>query len=102
MNIQHEIINFDSNTGSLLVRYFTDAYPQGLSYNIDLPVVDGVYPSYEAVLDLINHMAPKGQLERAVSIATTPVPYYLKSYAPLEPGSLDTPVIVGTDLPPTA
>jgi hypothetical protein len=104
MDIQHEIISFDPNSGSIMVRYYTNAYPKGLVFNIDLHAVDGQYPSYDAILDLINHMAPKGQLERAAAIAAAPVPYYLESYMPLveAPISATPPIIEGTDPLPSA
>ena len=77
MDIQHEILSFDANTGSILVRYFSKEVPDGLSYNIDLPVEGGVYPDSSEIEDLIVAMRPVGQLRRATNLKSINVPPHL-------------------------
>ncbi len=77
MNIKTEIISFSSDTGSLCVKYFSDELPDGLVYNIDIPLKDGVYPSKDEIDGLIKHMTPTGQLERIAALKKLSVPDYL-------------------------
>jgi hypothetical protein len=39
MNIQHKIVYVDKVRGAITVSYFTDAVPEGLVYQLDLPVI---------------------------------------------------------------
>ena len=87
MSIQHEILSFNPTTGSILVRYFTEAVPEGLRYNVDIPIVDGVFASQEEVEALIEHMAPVGQLERVAVTKQAEVPNYLQAYVPVAVGN---------------
>lgn len=79
MNIQNEILNFDEASGTILVRYFTSDFPEGFAYNIDLPIVDGQYPSEEELQELVRVYEPRGQLERIVAVKTATVPENLRS-----------------------
>jgi hypothetical protein len=104
MNIQHEIISFHPPTGSLLVRYFSNEVPDGLTYNIDVPLVDGEFVSQDQIDALIVAMQPIGQLERLYLLQTVKVPDALAALVPapvLDPVVSQTqPVIIGTDTPP--
>lgn len=77
MNIQHQIVSFHAPTGSMVVRYFCDEFPNGLTFNIDVPIQDGAYPSQQEISELIAHFRPVGQLERAVAIQSIQVPTHL-------------------------
>jgi hypothetical protein len=74
MNIQNQIIAFDSSFGSIVVKYFSDEYPEGMVYNIDLPIVDGAYPSEQEIQALIENMKPAGQMERLVAVRSATPP----------------------------
>ncbi len=74
MDIKHEILDFEPSIGGILVRYYTDNFPSGFTYNIDLPVVDGKYPTEEEIQEIIKHYEPRGQIERALAIESTSVP----------------------------
>lgn len=67
--MQYEIKAFNKQTGSALVRFWTEAYPDGLTYNIDIPVVSGAYLSGGALEDHIQSFAPTGQIARLVELA---------------------------------
>ena len=62
-NIMFEIVGVDKMIGSLQVKYSTAAYPQGLVYQVDLPV--GEAPVGQALANLIMQFAPVGQLTDA-------------------------------------
>lgn len=95
MHIQHQVISFQQSSGSVLVRYSCDEFPSGLVYNIDIPVVDGQYPSQEAFNALIEAHKPTGQIERIVSVAAATPPQYLLDIQPVTQSPLtDT---VGTE-----
>ena len=64
MDIQTEVISFNPTTGSLVVRYFCAEVPDGLIYNIDIPLVDNEFVGLNEINNLIELMKPTGQLER--------------------------------------
>lgn len=105
MNIQHEIISFHAPTGSMLVRYFSDEVPDGLAYNIDIPLDNGAFIAQDKINELIDAMKPVGQLERIAALASVEIPPELAALIPPEPEPVvvDTtpPVIEGTDAPPS-
>ena len=105
MQIEHEIISFYAPTGSLLVRYFCAEEPQGLSYNIDVPLVDGAFVDQTEINALIEAMKPTGQLERLVALKTAIIPDTLSALipAPVAVVVVDPtpPIIEGADAPPT-
>lgn len=82
MEVQHEIISFSPDTGTVAVRYFSSEVPEGIQYGVDVPFVDGQYASMDALTDLINHMAPRWQLERIATLRTATTPDYLARYIP--------------------
>jgi hypothetical protein len=85
MEIKHEITNFNSSTGSLTVKYYTDDFPQGLEYNIDVPIIDGEFVGKDEIDAMIEFNKPKGQLERIVTTAKIETPDFLKQYIKEEP-----------------
>ena len=79
MNIQHETLYFDPDTGSIGVRYFNDEFPSGYVFNIDLPIVDGRYPNEEELNAIIEVHKPVGQLTRIVDVKNAVVPNTLSA-----------------------
>jgi hypothetical protein len=77
VNIHHEIVSFNPASGSIAVRYYTDEFTSGYTFNIDLPLEDGAYPSQEKINELIDHFAPVGQLERTEALLSASVPSHL-------------------------
>ena len=64
MQVQYKILNYIPEHASLVVNYFTDDVPNGLTYNLDIPIVDGELADSEEIAKLIEVMAPRAQLER--------------------------------------
>jgi hypothetical protein len=85
MNIQHEIISFDAASASVLVRFFSDSVPEGLTYNIDLPIQEGRLPSQEEIDEVIRAYRPVGQLERLAQIPLVEIPEFLLAKVVQEP-----------------
>lgn len=85
MNIQHEIISFDAASASVVVRYFSDSVPEGLTYNIDLPIKDGQLPSQEEIDEIIRVYRPVGQLERLAQLPLVEIPEFLLAKVVQEP-----------------
>jgi hypothetical protein len=79
-NVKYEILNFDPNNGSLLIKYFTDDVPEGLRFNIDVPIIDGKFADEDAVQAMIEQMKPTPQLERIVASSTVEIPSYLTQH----------------------
>ena len=106
MEIQHEIVAFHPQTGSIAVRYFSDEIPGGLTYNIDLPIENGQFCDQAMIATLIQANKPTGQLERIVALQSVEIPPELASLIPLPPSQTGNlaedarPVIEGTDAPP--
>jgi hypothetical protein len=85
MEIKHEITNFNTSTGSLTVKYYTDDFPQGLQYNIDVPIIDGKFIGKDEIDAMIEFNKPKGQLERILATTKIEPPDFLKQYIKEEP-----------------
>lgn len=83
MNIQHTILQFTSATGSIVVKYFCNELPDGLVYNIDLPITDGQYPTEAEMLALIEAYKPTGQIKRITDVAAATPPQYLLDIQPV-------------------
>lgn len=64
-DIAYEIVSFTKATATLLVKYKTSVFSEGLTYPIDLPIVDGAVPTGAALDELIMSLAPVGQLTDA-------------------------------------
>jgi hypothetical protein len=85
MDIKHEIVSFESASGSIVVRYWTDQFPDGLTYSIDLPVENGAFPSETRIHELIEAHSPVGQIRRFVEARTADVPTFLRDLAGSSP-----------------
>lgn len=68
--MNYEIKSFNRITGSALVRFWTNAFPDGLSYNVDIPLVNGAYITGVALEAHIQSFAPVGQIARLVEAAS--------------------------------
>lgn len=105
MNIQYKILCFHPEIGSIEVNYYCDEIPNGLTYNIDLQIVDNKYPTLEEIYSLILHMQPTGQMQRIIDLQNVIVPDYLAQlkYIPSLPAEINTdqPIVYGVDTLPT-
>lgn len=69
MKFLWKVIDVNQDTGSLLVNYYEpDLYKEGITYNIDLPIVNGELPQKEEVAKMISNMVPTYELERRVNL----------------------------------
>jgi len=82
MQITKEILSFNPTTGSIDVRYFSNEVPEGVTFNIDLPLNNGQLPSEESISEILNIYTPLAQLERLAALKTTAVPEFLASKIP--------------------
>lgn len=94
MNIQHEVVSFDLEAGSILVRYYSDELPIGLTYNIDLPFDNGQFPNQQAIDDLIVAMRPSGQMQRIVDLRQAATPTHLAALIPINASTIDLTTVV--------
>lgn len=83
MSIQHEILCFYPTTGSILVRYSNEQVPDGLVYNIDIPLENGEFVGQEEIDALIEAMKPVGQLARIAALQTAQIPATLAALVPV-------------------
>lgn len=86
MNIKYDILEFIPHIGTIVVKWYCDEVPQGLVYNVDLPIINGSYPKFEELSDIIKQFEPTGQLERIAALSTAKIPEYLDKliYRPYE------------------
>ncbi|MBV5350259.1 hypothetical protein JZU71_03735, partial [bacterium] len=70
--MNYKIVGFSTVTGSALVKFFTDEFPEGMTYSIDIPVENGAYISGEALANHIMAFAPFGQIARIVALRDNP------------------------------
>lgn len=82
MQITKEILSFNPTTGSVNVRYFSNEVPEGVSFNIDLPLDNGQLPSEATISEILNTYTPLAQLERLAALKTITVPEFLSSKIP--------------------
>jgi hypothetical protein len=101
MNLQYKILCFHSEIGSIEVNYFCDEFPEGLTYNIDLLIVENKYPTLEEIYGLILQYQPTGQLQRLLDLKNAVVPDYLAKLKYIPPMSIeintDQPIVFGVD-----
>jgi hypothetical protein len=74
MGIQHQIIEFNPTTVSIVVKYWTEQFPEGLVFNIDLPIIDGQFPPDDEIENVIKTHEPKSQIERLIQTPTLNIP----------------------------
>jgi hypothetical protein len=101
MQINHKILSFNPNSGSITVCYFSNEVPDGLIYGIDLPIVNGAFVDTSEIEKLIALHCPKGQLKRIVELQTTAIPEFLMPYVPV-PISLSNQQMVDLTVVPAA
>jgi hypothetical protein len=66
--MEYIIKSFDGTTGTAIVQFYTDDYPTGLFYNVDIPVVGGSYVTGTVLQEHIMSFAPHGQIQKLVAI----------------------------------
>jgi hypothetical protein len=94
MDIKHSIIDFNLKTGSILVNYYSDEIPDGLTYNIDLPFDNGRFPDQQTIDALIIAMKPTGQMQRIVDLQQATIPDNFSQYVPINAPTIDLAAIV--------
>lgn len=62
--MEYKIVNFDKGYGTLTVRFYNTEYPDGLLFNVDIPIENGAYVTGEALEEHIQSFAPTGQINR--------------------------------------
>lgn len=97
MHIQYSIVEFNKDTGSVLVKYFCDELPEGVTYNVDIPVINGQLAPQADVDALILALQPTAQIERLVALKTAEIPGFLAEKIPapvvIEQPLEDPPVV---------
>lgn len=61
-NISYKIVKLEHELGRIHVNYKTDNAPEGLVYQLDLPVENNAVPSGDSLDAFIMQFAPVGQL----------------------------------------
>lgn len=96
--MHYEIKAFDKIQGTALVRFWTDDYPDGLTYGVDVPIVGGSYIDGDALGAHIMSFAPYGQIARLVAVAALDA-YGIESLVvPKVPEAPKTPDQIKADL----
>lgn len=95
MQIQYKIIKYIPEQASLVVNYFTELVPEGLTYNIDIPFINGQLANEEEILKLIEIYTPKGQLERMEALLSVEHPTHLTELIEISTSSQNTTNING-------
>lgn len=73
MDIQWKIVEFHPEQGSVEVNYFEpEILPEGITFNIDLPIENGQYPQGDALEQLISAYVPLHIFERKAAIKGRP------------------------------
>lgn len=80
MEIKHNIRTFNPDTGSIEVHYYADNFSSDFVYNIDLPILDGKYPSKEEIDAIINMMKPTEQIKRMAALTKVQPPADLLAF----------------------
>lgn len=84
MIIKHKILAFFPETGSVSVNYYCDEVPNGLTYAIDVPVINGTFATQDVIDELVKTFEPRGQLERLAELSTASVPSHLAELIPVQ------------------
>lgn len=74
-HMNYKIIGADNRSGSLLIKFYTDGYRDGLIYNVDIPIENGQFVSGDALDAHIMSFAPYGQLERLAFLNANETPF---------------------------
>jgi len=81
MLINHKILSFAPITGSIQVQYYTDEFPEGFVYNIDIPISENSFVSDEEIASLINLMCPTEQIKRVIALRAIGTPDSLVGFS---------------------
>ncbi len=65
---KYTIISADPVLGQIMVRYYSDSWPQGAIIPIDVPVTDGAFLQGDALRTEILSRAPLWHLERTHAV----------------------------------
>lgn len=74
MIMKYRVLRVTEETGSLSVNFYTDEYPEGLTYSVDIPIENGQYVSGEVLERHIMSFAPYGQIQRALLVRGLKLP----------------------------
>lgn len=93
IQIEFKLVDFHDRTGSLQVLYYNQDIPEGITFSINVPIVDGSYLKGDDLVNLIQSYAPRDMFERAAAIRTSglesPVPGLASSSpAPEQPATI--------------
>ena len=85
MDIKYKIVSFDKVTGTIVVLFYSNEYPSGLVFNIDIPIENGKYISGDALHTYIMTFAPYGQINRILLAQQAPDPEITVEPIPVDP-----------------
>lgn len=77
MNVQYEIVEFNPNSASIRVKYFTEEFTEGFFFNFDVPIIDGKFADQEAINAMIEAFKPVPQIERVLLSRKIEIPSHL-------------------------
>ena len=77
MDITYEILSFNQDAGSVDVKYIAASVPDGLTFTIDVPIVDGNYISENELITIIENHKPVWQVNRYAEVKSVTIPSYL-------------------------
>lgn len=66
--MEYTIVGFNKDYGTLVVKFTTTEYPEGLIFNVDIPISNGTYVTGETLTEHIMSFAPVGQVDRILEI----------------------------------
>ena len=92
-DVKYQIVDLNKSIASIKVQYKTDAYPDGLLFDLDLPIENGTTLVGQALVDFIMQNAPLAQLSDAET------GYAWIQNRKTEAATLDLSSIVVTPLP---
>ena len=74
MAIQYKIEAFHKATHSLQVNFYNEDIPEGITFSINLPMVDSQYPNGDTLDRLIRKHIPEDMFARAAMLRNVPPP----------------------------
>lgn len=74
--MEYEIISFDSTKGSLSVKYTNTGDTEGITQQVEVPIVNGQYLTGDQLADVIKRSAPIGALMRAPQVGVIAPPQF--------------------------
>lgn len=67
-DVKYKFVNFNEKIAQLIIDFYTDKYPKGLQYTLDVPITNGVYLFGDELKTLVMSMAPVEQLTTSEQI----------------------------------